>query len=268
VVDPDGSDRQLERQLVRDERAAHLTRGLWIRDDGAGGVRVKGRGTVEDAAVLRAALLPLTTPAPAADDQYGDRVHDPRDHGARMWDALVQVAQRALDTDMPPEAHGARPRLLVTLDHGTLQAGLLARGLAHTGDGMELSAASVRRLACDAELIPAVLGGHGEVLDVGRTRRLVTPAIWTALVVRDRHCAFPACTRPPVMCHAHHLNHWAEGGSTSLDNLVLLCGHHHRVVHHTPWEIQINPTDRKPEFLPPPKPGHQRIPIRYRPRRT
>jgi hypothetical protein len=104
------------------------------------------------------------------------------------------------------------------------------------------------------------------LLDVGRSKRLVTPGIWTALVARDAHCAFPSCTRPPVMCHAHHIRHWAEGGPTSLDNLVLLCGHHHRTIHHTPWHVRLA-DDRRPEFLPPAKPG--RPPpdwIRHRPR--
>ena len=137
-----------------------------------------------------------------------------------------------------------------------------------TEDGLELSPATVRRLACDADLIPIALGTSGEVLDVGRTHRLVTPAIWRALVCRDAHCAFPGCTRPPIMCHAHHITHWADGGDTSLQNMVLLCGHHHRTIHHTPWQVRLNPDDGKPEFLPPPKTGHPPPDwIRTRPRR-
>src|SRR4051812_32115959 len=105
VVDPDAEDRALERQLDRQERASHHTRFLTIAFDGAGGVRVKGRGSAEDGALLKAALLPLTTPTPtptpADADQHPDHddghdsgglVHDPRDAGARMWDALVQTA--------------------------------------------------------------------------------------------------------------------------------------------------------------------------------
>ena len=68
------------------------------------------------------------------------------------------------------------------------------------------------------------------------------------------------------MCHAHHIIHWIVG-KTRLDNLALLCGHHHRVIHNTPWKIRLNPDDRKPEFLPPPKPGATQDWIRYRPRR-
>ena len=114
---------------------------------------------------------------------------------------------------------------------------------------------------------PRSSAARGEPLDVGRAKRLVTLAIWAALVIRDRHCAFPGCDRPPLMCHAHHILHWISGGETKLDNLVLLCGHHHRVIHHSPWDIRLNPDDHKPEFLPPPKPGVERHWIRYRPRR-
>jgi hypothetical protein len=261
VVDPDAEDRKLERQLDRDERAAHLGRFLSITADGAGGVRLKGRGTAEDGALLKAALLPLTAPSPAVDDEHGDLVHDPRDAGARMWDALVAVAQHALATDLPPDCHGAPARLVVTVALDSLMTGLADSAV------NELSIATMRRLACDAEIIPAVLGSRGEPLDVGRSRRPVTLAIWAALLLRDRHCAFPACDRPPVMCHAHHINHWICGGETKLSNLVLLCGHHHRVLHHTPWQVRISPDDHRPEFLPPRKPGVEPHWIRGRTRR-
>jgi hypothetical protein len=270
VVDPDAEDRRLERALAREERAAHTGRFLSIATDGAGGgVRVNGRGSAEDGALLKAALLPLTCPEPTVDDGQGDPTRDPREAGARLWDALVQTAQHALDTELPPECHGARPRLAVTMDLASLKSALSehAAGVGVTDDGTELSAEAVRRLACDAEVIPAVLGSRSEVLDVDRMRRLVTSAIWIALVVRDRHCAFPGCQRPPMMCHAHHVIHWILGGKTKLANLVLLCGHHHRVIHHSPWDVRINPNDHRPEFLPPSKPGMPGEWIRHRPRR-
>ena len=87
-----------------------------------------------------------------------------------------------------------------------------SQGCGHHRRRPDLPPDVIRRLACDAEVIPAVYGTRSEVLDVGRTHRLVTPALWTALVIRDRHCTFPTCTRPPVMCHAHHLTHWTDGG--------------------------------------------------------
>ena len=173
------------------------------------------------------------------DDPTCETERDPRDHGARMWDALVQTAQHSLDTELPPESHGTRPRVVVTTDYESLRTGLGQP--ARTETGLELSVAAVRRLACHAEIIPGVLGAEGQVLDVGRAYRLVTMAIWIALVLRDQHCAFPGCTRPPSMCHAHHITHWADGGPTSLTNLVLLCGEHHRVIHHTPWQVRLRP---------------------------
>ena len=86
----------------------------------------------------------------------------------------------------------------------------------------------------------------------------MTPGIWLALVARDRHCAFPGCTRMPIACDAHHVQHWADGGRTSLDNLVLLCRTHHTVLHSTPWQVSIDPDDGRPVFHPPP--GRHRRP--------
>ena len=281
-LDPDGTDARDERALDREERAAHHGRFLSIAEDGIGGVRVRGRGTVEDAAWLKSVLLPLAAPQPTDPGACGGDParpargcavtgcahdgRDPRDHGARMWDALVEACRKVADTDAPPTSHGARPRVVVTVDHGTLRDGLGSAGL---GDlDTRLSAGAVRRLACDAEVLPVVLGGRSEVLDVGRAHRLVTPPIWQALVVRDRHCAFPGCRRPPVACDAHHLRHWADGGATSLDNLVLLCRSHHTTVHTTPWQVRLRPADRRPEFLPPAGRYRDALPLRRRPLRT
>ncbi len=182
-----------------------------------------------------------------------------------MWDALVHVAQHTLDASLPPTSHGARPRVTVTVDHTTLHGDGAGVGL--TEDGLELAGSVVRRLACDCDLVRVSLDDGGCPLDVGRTHRLVAPAIWTALVVRDRHCAFPGCTRPPLMGHAHHIVHWIDHGPTALDNLVLLCGHHHRTIHGSPWQVRIG-ADRRPEFLPPPTLRHPDPTwTRHRPRR-
>ena len=97
-------------------------------------------------------------------------------------------------------------------------------GTATLTTGEHLSAQAVRRLACDAEILPMILGGPSGVLDVGRSQRLVTLALWLALIARDKHCVFPGCRRPPIACDAHHIVHWVDGGPTSLDNLALLCG--------------------------------------------
>jgi hypothetical protein len=293
-LDPDGDERRDERALRREERAAHAGRFLSVVPDGIGGVRVKGRGTLEDAAVIRNALGPLSAPRPSA--QPGacggtpgsarscgitDCAHDgrdPREHGARQWDALVDACQRLADADLLPTAHGAKPRVAVVVPHDTLGSRADgATGAAADADraldvglldsGHRLSVAALRRLACDADVLPCVLGSRSEILDVGRTQRLVTTAIWTALVLRDRHCAFPGCSRPPLACDAHHVVHWADGGATCLDNLVLLCRAHHTVLHTTPWEVRLAPADRRPEFLPPARLDPHRRPLRHRPLR-
>jgi hypothetical protein len=258
VVDPDGDQRRDEQALDRLERAAHLHRHLSITTDQAGGAWIKGRCTAEDAALIKATLIPLAAPHPSAEPVCaphtcttpgcGHDGRDPRDHGTRMLDALADLCRRAQTMDLLPTTHGATPRLTLTMDYQDL-AGRCGFAATETGD--QLTASTVRRLCCDAEIIPAVLGTDSEVLDVGRARRLVTPAIWKALVARDTHCRFPRCTRPPVMTHAHHIVHWADGGPTSLDNLILLCGHHHRLIHAGPWQIRrTGPTTFT--FEPPP----------------
>jgi hypothetical protein len=184
-----------------------------------------------------------------------------------MWDALIDAARRltTIHTDGLPTSHGTRPRVTVTIDLDALRTSL---GTAVVETGQTLSAATARRIACDAHILPVVLGSRSQILDVGRSSRLVTTGLWHALVTRDRHCAFPGCTRPPVACDAHHLTHWADGGTTALDNLVLVCRTHHTTLHTTPWQARLNPHDRHPEFLPPTTLDPQRRPLRRRPLRT
>ncbi|MEO5652705.1 MAG: DUF222 domain-containing protein [Marmoricola sp.] len=245
LVDPEGEDRRAEAELGRLERAAHLGRALLITDDQCGGAWIKGRCATEDAALIKATLIPLAAPQPnsgpicesATCDVPGcsHTGRDPRDHGTRMLDALVESCHRLQTADLLPTSHGGVPRLTLTMSLTELQT---LSGFATTETGEQLSPSAIRRLCCDAEVIPAVLGAKSEVLDVGRLQRLVTAAIWRALVARDQNCRFPSCTRPPLMCHAHHVQHWADGGSTSLPNMVLLCGHHHRLIHQAPWTIR------------------------------
>jgi hypothetical protein len=273
VLDPDGVAAREEKKLHRHERSAHLNRFLAFVADGLGGVRVRGRGTVEDAAIIRTALESLAAPAPTgapgtpeaacagcastspgADPEFGLEAKDPRDHGARTWDALVEACQRLSDAQVLPADHGRKPQLLVHLDWATLKDQV---GTATLTTGEHLSAQAVRRLACDAEILPVVLGGPSGVLDAGRSERLVTYAIWMALIARDQHCTFPGCRRPPIACDAHHLVHWVDGGPTSIDNMALLCRAHHTVIHATAWQIRLSPVDGLPEFKPPP--GRHRL---------
>ena len=131
---------------------------------------------------------------------------------------------------------GAKAQLTVTIDFEDLKAATAdANGQLVYGDG--LSAATVRRLACDAKIIPLVLGSNSEPLDVGRSERLVTRAIRRALNARDRGCVI--CGAPPIMCDAHHLVSWIDGGETKVSNLVVLCRRHHIDLHHGNWTVSI-----------------------------
>ncbi|WP_406057385.1 DUF222 domain-containing protein [Kribbella sp. NBC_00889] len=103
--------------------------------------------------------------------------------------------------------------------------------------GDNLSAAAIRRLACDANIIPLVLGSNSEPLDVGRSERLVTRAMRRALNARDKGCV--VCGAPPIHCDAHHLRSWLDGGTTAIWNLVLLCRRHHIDLHAGHWTITI-----------------------------
>lgn len=103
----------------------------------------------------------------------------------------------------------------------------------------DINPQTIRRLACEADLIPVVLGGGGEVLDVGRSRRLFTPRLRRAITARDGGCTAPGCSIPAPWCEAHHVWHWEDGGPTSVDNGTLLCSHHHHAVHAGAWRISV-----------------------------
>ena len=105
--------------------------------------------------------------------------------------------------------------------------------------GTSYPASAATAPTCDAQITPIVVDGNGVPLAVGRTRRTVTPAQWAALVIRDRGCIFPACDRPTNWCQAHHVIWWENWGLTDLDNMVLLCDHHHDVVHHHGWDVEF-----------------------------
>ncbi len=103
--------------------------------------------------------------------------------------------------------------------------------------GIRVSAETARRLACDAAKVTMHHGPAGEVLSVGRRTRTLSPALRRALAARDRHCRFPGCTA--TRCDGHHIRHWARGGATALDNLVLLCRRHHRAVHEEGFGVTL-----------------------------
>ncbi|MCD2190951.1 HNH endonuclease signature motif containing protein [Actinomycetospora soli] len=144
-----------------------------------------------------------------------------------------------------------RVTLTVTLDYETLRQQLTdtSTALALLGDSTWIRPDTARRLACDADIIPMLLGSKGEVLDVGRKTRSIPTATARAIVRRDRHCAFPGCRRRARHSEIHHIIHWANGGHTEPDNLVCLCRYHHDLVHHSGWDVDM--VDHMPWFRPP-----------------
>ena len=175
---------------------------------------------------------------------------DERAPAQRRADALAEICRGWLDRSDRPRVAGERPHLNVTVPIEALGAASLGgtarvgvdQAAAHSatadlGSMGELEHAgalgreSVCRLACDASITRVVLGPRSEPLDVGRKTPIVSPAIRRAVITRDRHCRFPGCDRPQSWCDAHHVKHWADGGETSIANLVLLCRRHHTLVH-------------------------------------
>jgi hypothetical protein len=238
-VAPHLADRADEAALARQEARAQRRRAFTLSSPVDGLVRLSGVLGVEDAATVHAALHPLCRPLPD-DDRTAEQ---------RRADALIEVCRLALRTGELPGDGGEPAQMAVTVPYEPLTHTL---GAAVTDTGERLSAATARRMACDARILPVVLGGAGQILDMGRARRLATGPLRRALHIRDRGCAFPDCDRPPRWTDAHHITPWFDGGPTNLDNLVLLCGYHHRLIHHpnAGWQIRLA-TDQHPDFIPP-----------------
>ncbi|ONI87135.1 hypothetical protein ALI22I_21985 [Saccharothrix sp. ALI-22-I] len=228
-IDQDGIDEL-------DEPAAEPADVLYVRDLPGGRVEFWGELSAETGARFTAMLEPLSQPRPDG----------PKDRAHRLREAFGDLVGLASRYERLPSEAGERPHISVTVDFETLR-----RGVGHAvldGDHY-LSEAQARRIACNAKIIPVVMGGDSEVLDPGRTKRTVNVAQRKALHARDRGCAFPGCSRPPKWTDAHHVRHWADGGDTDLGNLVLLCRAHHSLVHHSQWSITM--TGGVPVFIPP-----------------
>lgn len=168
---------------------------------------------------------------------------DDRTPTQRRADALGEICRQWLDCHDRPSVAGERPHLSVTVP----AEALVSNGTGTLEHGGRTSPAELRRIACDASVARVVMSGESQPLDVGRRTRVVSVAVRRALVMRDRECRFPGCERPDTWCDAHHVVHWADGGPTSLDNLVLLCRRHHGSVHQ-PHGFSVAMEDGAPVF--------------------
>ena len=211
-----------------ERRDAQLKHGVSLSqsvdDDGMAVYRL--RLDPEGREVLEAILGPLSAPKPTSAGA------DLRSSDQRRGEALVAICRRAA------AAGGAAPATTKAAVYVTITlADLQAQTGAGTclGTGRLLAPGTIRRMACDATIIPVVLGAGSEVLDIGRARRLFPPGILHAMWLRDKGCTIPGCGAPPFWADAHHLTHWVDGGPTSLTNAALLCGRHHTIAHQRGW---------------------------------
>ncbi len=197
---------------------------------------------------LLAALDPLCRPIPLPDGSP-----DPRPAGRRRADAFGQIMRTYLSNSLRPMSGGVLPHVTLIRSDGRIDT---------LGFGGPISARTADLITCGSTLTAVTVNEAGAPLDVGRAERLFTPLIRKGLAVRDRGCAFPGCGRPVSWCDAHHIQPWASGGHTSIDNGVLLCRLHHTAIHHGGWQVYLGP-DRHPWFIPPhdpagPEPAHLR----------
>ncbi len=265
VVAPEITEEEEGKKLEAEERRAREKETLRFKDLGDGTTRIWGRLATSVCERLKAYLQAQTSPRKQAAEQAAasrdgccvtsstsDENHD-HEHGgesagtgeripqhrayARAFAALLEN----LGAKQLPEHGGDATTILITLSYEQLLRDLSAAAVI-TGDGYDrISATEARRLACQANLIPVVLGGKGDVLDLGRSQRLYSKAQRKALRLRDRRCRAEGCTIPAAWTEAHHLKPWSRGGRTDLEDGVSLCSHHHHRAHDTTYLTQRLP---------------------------
>lgn len=218
VADPDG--------FFKESEETYTTRRLRISMMADGMHSIEGVLDPEAGSALKSSL-----------EKLAKRLSpdDVRSHRQRMADALVEMAYHAMDEGRLGRVNGTRPHVSVTT---TLQ-GLMNMPGAPAADlamSAPVSTRTAERLACDGTITRIVRSGS-VVVDVGRATRVVSSATRRALKARDGGCRWPGCDRPVSWTHAHHIEFWTRGGPTNLGNLVLLCFHHHRLVHEGGWQI-------------------------------
>ncbi len=248
----------LERREERARKASYFT--IYDRRDGT----YKGEFVIPEAqgAMLKNALNAINAPQVKRPDELAVLVEPPT-YGQQLADAYCTLIE-TIPADKLPDTAGVGAVMTVNLDYDTLEGAVRAATLS---DGCRISAGQARRMACELRILPQVFDGESLPLDHGRTKRLFQKPQRRAMERRDGGCTFPGCDRPPSWCVGHHARKtWNDGSQTDLQDGVLICPHHHRVVHAKGWEIRF--VDGIPEYIPPPSVDPQRRPQRnnrYRP---
>ena len=230
---------------AREKRLAE--RGVSIARTFNGMRHINGMLMPEVGEALEIALDQLNRPAGAEDD---------RTTAQRQHDALGELANHYLAHDELSAINGERPRVVVTIDYAALEGDLRA-AWGRLPSGTTVSPQTARRLACDAEILPVLLGANSAVLDIAdNTKRCFShPVRRAAWIEQDGQCAFPGCRRPPVDCH--HIIWWSNGGQSVLDNAAWLCAFHHWLIHERSWSMRREP-DRSLVFTDPAGIEHRR----------
>ena len=154
---------------------------------------------------------------------------DTRTPRQRRHDALENMTRDWLDNGTTPQTGGEKPHVSLHTDLEALQG--IAGGLHETETGTIIDVDSLRMVACDCSLTRIVFGPDSEILDVGRKTRVWSSALRKAIIARDRHCQGPGCRAKPRHCDIHHVEHWADGGATTIENGRLLCRSCHTQQH-------------------------------------
>jgi hypothetical protein len=237
------ADKHEADQLEDEKQNAEVETWLTLHDNEDG--TFSGRFVIPElhGQLLRTALERLSAPRRLSRNKAGELVVDDtlRTEGPTLnWSEGLGAAFLEILEHLPDDGHGAvGATLIVHLDHQRLLDGL---GSARLDAGVRISAGEARRLACGAGIVPLVLGGASEPLDVGRERRLHTPAMRRVLSHKHDSCAAEGCDRPFAWCEVHHPQAWSDGGDTSIENALPLCGHHHRRVHDRCYRHHILPS--------------------------
>lgn len=244
-------------------------RYLRLSPTGDGMVRLAGLLDPESAALVSDSLDAITSPRrggprfmdAAAREKAAALEADSRTLDQLMVDALVDIVRVAASADAGRVFGQRRPSVRVLVAERDLRRGTGPAQLEATGAsvlGATVSLATVARLACEGGIQPIVVGDNGSALRLGRAQRLFSTAQRLALAARDGGCRFPGCDRPPSYTEAHHITPWSRGGRTDVDDGILLCRHHHLLVHNNGWDIRRRGTEF--ELVPPATVDEQRRP--------
>ena len=243
VVAPDLYEDEERKKLEKSEQRAAAQTKLSITNRGDGTADIKARIPEADAARLKRYLEAFTSPRHNSNTPGGGQNVDPATGQKLPYDRTLGNAFRAflesVDPMRMPIQGGDATRVIATIPWKDLKAGV---GVGILGDGTRISAGEVRRMACNAGIIPAVLGGKSEVLDLGRMRRLYTHQQKQAMAIEQPECRAEGCTIPAAWCEGHHFSQsWVDGGKTDLKDGKLLCPWHHNRAHDNRYLAKLTP---------------------------